>query len=240
MEKPPKQTTLHCTPSLQSTLHNKAIAVNSTTPNVICIVLNQQHWSHKCGCQYIQYNIAPYTHHKLQRWSASGNTTHTLCLILCPILRGGRATKRGLRVPNPNSRGHATKRGLRVPNPNSRTQQSVDSEIVPVSSIAPEGWGPKEGGNATSPLHSRGSPTKGTKSEVKTYARAHNDAPSISKYGSLVQPDAQIAALRSVRPLSAPPKGPPVGHRSKRCPTRTRRANVPPLPSQSRLCATGH
>ena len=31
----------------------------------------------------------------------------------------------------------------------------------PVSSIAPEGWGPKEGGNATSPLHSRGSPTKG-------------------------------------------------------------------------------
>ena len=75
------------------------------------------------------------------------------------------------------------------------TQQSVDSEIVPVSSIAPEGWGPKEGGNAMSPLHSRGSPTKGTKSEVKTYARGHHDAPSISKYGSLVQPDAQIAAL---------------------------------------------
>ena len=39
----------------------------------------------------------------------------------------------------------------------------VDSKIVPVSSIAPEGWGPKEGGNATSPLHSRGSPTKGNK-----------------------------------------------------------------------------
>ena len=68
----------HCTPSLQSTLHYKAIAVNSTTPNVICIVLNKQHWSHKCGCQYIQYKSAPYTHHKLQRWSASGNTTHTL------------------------------------------------------------------------------------------------------------------------------------------------------------------
>ena len=31
---------------------------------------------------------------------------------------------------------------------------------------------------------------------VKTYARAHNDAPSISKYGFLVQPNAQIAALR--------------------------------------------
>ena len=76
------------------------------------------------------------------------------------------------------------------------TQQSVDSGIVPVSSIAPEGWGPKEGGNATSPLHSRGSPTKGTKSEVKTYARGHHDAPSISRYGSLKQPDAQIAALR--------------------------------------------
>ena len=32
----------------------------------------------------------------------------------------GHTTKRGLQVPNPNSRGHATKRGLRVPNPNSR------------------------------------------------------------------------------------------------------------------------
>ena len=57
------------------------------------------------------------------------------------------------------------------------TQQSVDSKIVPVSSIAPEGWGPKEGGNATSGLHSRGSPTKETKSEVKTYAGGHHDAP---------------------------------------------------------------
>ena len=72
---------------------------------------------------------------------------------------------------------------------------SAPSKIVPVSSIAPEGWGPKEGGNATSPLHSRGSPTKETKSEVKTYARGHHDAPSISKRGSLVQPGAQIAAL---------------------------------------------
>ena len=36
----------------------------------------------------------------------------------------------------------------------------------------------KEGGNATSPLHSRGSPNKGgTKSEVKTSARGHHDAP---------------------------------------------------------------
>ena len=37
------------------------------------------------------YNSAPYTHHKLRWWSASGNTTHThFCLILCLILRGGR------------------------------------------------------------------------------------------------------------------------------------------------------
>ena len=43
----------------------KAIAVNSTTPNVICIVLNKKHWSHKCGCQYIQHNNALHTHHKL-------------------------------------------------------------------------------------------------------------------------------------------------------------------------------
>ena len=38
-------------------------------------------------------------------------------------------------------------------------------------------WGPKEGRNATSPLHSRGSPKKGTKLKVKTYARGHHDAP---------------------------------------------------------------
>ena len=38
--------------------------------------------------------------------------------------------------------------------------------------------------------------TKGTESEVKTYATGNNDAPSISKYASLVGPDAQIAALR--------------------------------------------
>ena len=41
-----------------------------------------------------------------------------------------------------------------------------------------------------------GPQTKGTKSEVKTYTRGNNDAPSISKYGSLVQPYTQIVALR--------------------------------------------
>ena len=30
---------------------------------------------------------------------------------------------------------------------------------------------------------------------IKTYARGNHDAPSISKYGSLVRPDAQIVAL---------------------------------------------
>ena len=56
--------------------------------------------------------------------------------------------------------------------------------------------GPKRGRKCY--VHSRGSPTKETKSEVKTYktyARGHHDAPSISKCGSLVQPGAQIAAL---------------------------------------------
>ena len=58
------------------------------------------------------------------------------------------------------------------------TQNSVESKIVPVSSMAPEVWAPKEGGNAMSPLHSRGSPNKGwTKSEVKTSARDHHGAP---------------------------------------------------------------
>ena len=49
--------------------------------------------------------------------------------------------------------------------PGCTTRQSVDSKIVLVSSIAPEGWGPKEGGNATSPLHSRGSPKEGEQNQ---------------------------------------------------------------------------
>ena len=137
-------------------------------------------------------------------------------------------------------------------------QQSVDSKIVPVSSIAPEGWGPKEGGNATSPLHSRGSPKEGEQNQKSkptprvtmmhhATKRGFKDcpgflnstgrlgpkrgrkcyvtlafsgvpnkggqnqkskptlgvtmmplrAPSITKYGSLVRPDAQIVALRA-------------------------------------------
>ena len=38
--------------------------------------------------------------------------------------------------------------------------------------------------------------TKGAKSKVTTYAGGNNNAPSISKYGSLVRADTQIAALR--------------------------------------------
>ena len=257
--------------------------MHSTTPTVICSVINKQHWSHKCGCQYIHYNCAPYTHHKLRRWSAFGNTKHTLpphplphlawrprgatqqsvdcesltptrgatqksvdCESLTPTrgatqksvdcesltpTRGATqksvdcesltptrgATQKSVDCESLTPTRGATQKSVDCESltptrgatqqsvdcesltpTRGATQQSVDSKIVPVSSIAPEGCGPKEGGNATSPLHSRGSPTKGTKSEVKTYAGGHHDAPSISKCGSLVhlvQPCAQIAAL---------------------------------------------
>ena len=180
----------------------------STTPTVIYSVINKQHWSHKCGCQYIHYNSAPYTHHKLRQWSAFGNTKHTLpphplphlawrpSALVSPNLR--RATQKSVDCESLTPTRGATQQSVDCESltpTRGATQQSVDSKIVPVSSIAPEGWGPKEGGNATSPLHSRGSPTNETKSEVKTYARGHHDAPSISKCGSLVQPGAQIAAL---------------------------------------------
>ena len=39
------------------------------------------------------------------------------------------------------------------------------AKIVPGSSIAPEGWGLKVGGNATSSPHSRGSPNKGRQNQ---------------------------------------------------------------------------
>ena len=63
----------------------------------------------------------------------------------------------------------------------------------PPSTVAPEGWGPKEGGNATSPLHSRGSPNKGGQNQKSKpplgVTMMPLGAPSISKYGSLVRPD---------------------------------------------------
>ena len=168
--------------------------MNSTTPTVICSVINKQHWSRKCGCQCIHYNSAPYTHHTLRRWSAVGNTTHTLPPHPLPHLAWRRSVDCESLTPTRGATQQSVDCESLTPT-RGATQQSVDSKIVPVSSIAPEGWGPKEGGNATSPLHSRGSPTRETKSEVKTYAGGHHDAPSISKCGSLVQPSAQIARL---------------------------------------------
>ena len=57
--------------------------------------------------------------------------------------------------------------------------------------------GPKRGRKCDiTPAFSGIPKQRGTKSEGKTYARGNNDAPSISKYGSLVQLDAQIVALR--------------------------------------------
>ena len=59
----------------------------------------------------------------------------------------------------------------------------------------------KEGGNATSTLHSRGSPNKGGQNQKSKAPPGVTmmplGAPSISKYGSLVRPDAQIVALRA-------------------------------------------
>ena len=77
---------------------------------------------------------------------------------------------------------------------------------------------PKEGENAIQSLHSRRSPTKGTKSEVKIHAKGNNDAPSISKYGSLVRPGYLHCA--KCAPLVHPLKGHWWGTRQKRCPAR--------------------
>ena len=63
------------------------------------------------------------------------------------------------------------------------TSGTTRYEKVPVSLIAPEGWGPKEGGNATSLLHSRGSPTKGKEKSKPTPGVTM--MPLVSKYGSL-------------------------------------------------------
>ena len=57
----------------------------------------------------------------------------------------------------------------------------------------------KEGGNATSTLHSRGSPNNGGQNQKSKAPLGVTmmplGAPSISKYGSLVRQDAQIVAL---------------------------------------------
>ena len=70
-----------------------------------------------------------------------------------------------------------------------------------------------KGGNATSPLHSRGSPKEGEQNQKSKPTLGVTmmplRAPSITKYGSLVRPDAQIVALRAHcarTALKAPPK----------------------------------
>ena len=149
-------------------------------------ILSSNEWHNDMNPAFISTIMAP-------NFKEGGNATS-------PLHSRGSPTKGAKSEVKTYARGHhdapsISKYGSLTPT-RGATQQNVNSKIVPVSSIAPEGWGPKVGGNAMSPLHSRGSPTKGTKSEVKTYARGHHDAPSISKYGSLVQPNAQIAALR--------------------------------------------
>ena len=91
----------------------------------------------------------------------------------------GHATKRGLRVPNPNSRGHATKRGLRVPNPNSMGHATKRGfRDCPGFLNSTGRLGPKRGRKCYVTPAFLGIPKqRGTKSEVKTSARGHHDAP---------------------------------------------------------------
>ena len=79
--------------------------------------------------------------------------------------------------------------------------------LDPLSTRARD-YGPPEGplhGNATSPLHSRGSPNKGGQNQKSKpplgVTMMPLGAPSISKYGSLVQPSAQIVALLLTKAL---------------------------------------
>ena len=109
--------------------------MNSTTLAVICSVINKQHWSHKCGCQYIHYNSAPDTHHKLRRWSAIGNTTHTLPPHPLPHLAW-----------RPSCFGQHAFQELRNETQRNATQRNA-TQSKSVTNIVPEG------GNATSPLH---------------------------------------------------------------------------------------
>ena len=54
----------------------------------------------------------------LYPWYAYGPTSGRA--LEARAIDKGQATKRGLGVPNPNSRGHATKPALQVPNPDSK------------------------------------------------------------------------------------------------------------------------
>ena len=63
--------------------------MHSTTPTVICSVLNKQHWSHKCGCQYITIVLLTLITNCDGGAPLATQNTH-FRLILCLILRGGR------------------------------------------------------------------------------------------------------------------------------------------------------
>ena len=55
----------------------------------------------------------------------------------------------------------------------------------------------KKGGNGGNWVNIQKMPYPQCGRSIKAYARGNNDAPSITKYGSLVQSDAQIVALRA-------------------------------------------
>ena len=209
-------------PPLQSTLHNKAIAVNSTTPTVICIVLNKQRGTKSVsGYQKRNKNCPCFLNSTGRLGLKRGRNCYVTSafsgipkqwgtkseLAASPLpsrgpKQGGNAT------PPLHSRGPPNKGGqnhkwlphpclLGGPKEGGNAMSPLHSRGSPNNGGQNQNWlphpcllgGPKEGRNATSPLHSRGSPTKGTKSDLKTYTRGNNDAPSISKYGSLVRAD---------------------------------------------------
>ena len=91
--------------------------------------------------------------------------------------------------------------------PNSRAHIKVWESMVKMSKKKCEkGWKwVKVGENPKMPYPPCGR-------SIKTYARGNNDAPSITKYGSLVRPNAQIVALRAHCAKGAPMTDHPKRH----------------------------
>ena len=148
----------------------------------------------ECAQLYLTNNIAPTSVGVntlstivlltlITKWDGGAllTTQHThFCLILCLILRG-----------NPKEGGNATSPLHCWGSPNKRGQ---NQNWLPHPCLR---GGPNEGGNAMSPLHSRESPNKGGQNQKsKPTLGGNNDAPSISKYGSLVRLATHIVALR--------------------------------------------
>ena len=73
--------------------------------------------------------------------------------------------------------------------PNKGGQSKVAASTLPSR-------GPKRGQKCYVTPAFSGVPKQRGQNRKSTYARGHNDVPSILKYGSLVRPDAQIVALR--------------------------------------------